>query len=60
MMNESGSIQEFEELLERHNKAFHDRDLAALRELYVPDAEVPRLTITPVAIPPTSRRALRK
>ena len=34
-------MQEFEELLERYNRAFHDRDLAALRALYVPDVEVP-------------------
>ena len=40
-MTESGRIQEFEELLARYNKAFCDRDLAALRALYVPDVEVP-------------------
>ena len=40
-MTESGPIQEFEELLKRHNRAFYDRDLAALRALYVPDVEVP-------------------
>ena len=41
IMTESGRIQEFEELLERYNRAFYDRDLAALRALYVPDVEVP-------------------
>ena len=41
MMTESGRIQEFEELLARYNRAFYDRDLAALRALYVPDVEVP-------------------
>ena len=40
-MTESVRIQEFEELLARYDKAFHDRDLAALRALYVPDVEVP-------------------
>ena len=40
-MTESGQIQEFEELLARYNRAFYDRDLAALRALYVPDVEVP-------------------
>ena len=40
-MTESGRIQEFEELLARYNRAFYDRDLAALRSLYVPDVEVP-------------------
>ena len=40
-MTESGQIQEFEELLARYNRAFYDRDLAALRELYVPDVGVP-------------------
>lgn len=39
-MAESGRIQEFEELLERYNRAFYDRDLAALRALYLPDAEI--------------------
>ena len=29
-MTESGQIQEFEELLARYNRAFYDRDLAAL------------------------------
>lgn len=40
---ETGSeeVQEFEELLARYNSAFCDRDLAALRTLYVPDEEVP-------------------
>ena len=41
IMTESGRIQEFEELLEQYNRAFYDRDLAALRALYVPDVEVP-------------------
>ena len=40
-MNKTGPVQEFEGLLARYNKAFHDRDLAALRALYVPDVEVP-------------------
>ena len=40
-MTESGRMQEFEELLARYNRAFYDRDLAALRALYVPDVEVP-------------------
>ena len=40
-MTESGRRQEFEELLARYNRAFYDRDLAALRALYVPDVEVP-------------------
>ena len=40
-MSESRPIQEFEELLERYNRAFYERDLAALRALYVPDVEVP-------------------
>ena len=40
-MNESGQIQEFEELLARYNRAFYDRDLATLRALYVSDVEVP-------------------
>ena len=35
-MTESGQIQEFEELLARYNRAFYDRDVAALRALYVP------------------------
>ena len=39
-MTESGPKKEFEELLAQYNRAFYDRDLAALRELYVPDAEV--------------------
>ena len=39
-MTESGQIQEFEELLARYNRALYDRDLAALRALYVPDVEV--------------------
>ena len=39
-MTESGQTQEFEELLARYNRAFYDRDLAALRALYVPDAKV--------------------
>ena len=30
-----------EELLARYNRALYDRDLAALRALYVPDVEVP-------------------
>ena len=30
-MSESGPIHEFEELLARYNRAFYDRDLAALR-----------------------------
>ena len=38
---ESERIQEFEELLALYNKAFYDRDLTALRALYVPDVEVP-------------------
>ena len=40
-MTESRRIQEFEELLAQYNRAFYDRDLAALRALYVPDVEVP-------------------
>ena len=40
-MNKTGPLQEFEELLAQYNRAFHDRDLAALRALYVPDVEVP-------------------
>ena len=40
-MTESGQNEEFEELLARYNRAFYDRDLAALRALYVPDMEVP-------------------
>ena len=40
-MTESGQIQEFEELLARYNRAFYDRDVAALRALYVPDVGVP-------------------
>lgn len=40
-MNETGPQQEFEELLARYNSAFHERDLAALRALYVPDVHVP-------------------
>ena len=40
-VTESGRMQEFEELLARYNRAFYDRDLAALRALYVPDVEVP-------------------
>ena len=40
-MTESGRVQEFEELLARYNRAFYDRDLVALRALYVPDVEVP-------------------
>ncbi|MDE0456759.1 MAG: nuclear transport factor 2 family protein [Chromatiales bacterium] len=40
-MAESGRIQELEELLARYNRAFYERDLAALRALYVPDVEVP-------------------
>ena len=40
-MSESRPIQDFEELLARYNRAFYDRDLAALRVLYVPDVEVP-------------------
>lgn len=40
-MNKSGPVREFEELLARYNRAFYDRDLVALRALYVPDAEVP-------------------
>ena len=40
-MTELGQIQEFEELLARYNRAFYDRDLAALRALYVPDVGVP-------------------
>ena len=40
-MTESGRIREFEELLARYNRAFYERDLAALRALYVPDVEVP-------------------
>ena len=39
-MTESGQIQEFEELLARYNRAFYDRELAALRAIYVPDVEV--------------------
>ena len=39
-MTESGRIQELEEVLARYNRAFYDRDLAALRALYVPDVEV--------------------
>ena len=41
MVTESVPIQEFEELLARYNRAFYDRDVAALRALYVPDVEVP-------------------
>ncbi|MYG25578.1 MAG: nuclear transport factor 2 family protein [Boseongicola sp. SB0677_bin_26] len=41
METNSGKIQEFEELLTRYNRAFCDRDLAALRALDVPDDEVP-------------------
>ena len=41
MVTESGRMQEFEDLLGRYNRAFYDRDLAALRALYVPDVEVP-------------------
>ena len=41
MMTGSERIQEFEELLARYNRAFYERDLAALRALYVPDVEVP-------------------
>ena len=41
MMAESGRIQEFEELLALYNRAFYDRDLAALRAFYVPDVGVP-------------------
>ena len=40
-MTDSRRIQEFEELLVRYNRAFYDRDLTALRALYVPDVEVP-------------------
>lgn len=40
-MNETGQLREFEELPARYNRAFYDRDLAALRALYVPDVEVP-------------------
>ena len=40
-MSGSGPIHEFEELLARYSRAFYDRDLAALRALYVPDVEVP-------------------
>ncbi len=40
-MTESERIQEFEEFLARYNRAFYDRDLVALRALYVPDVEVP-------------------
>ena len=39
-MTESGRMQEFEELLLRYNRAFYNRELAALRALYVPDVEV--------------------
>ena len=39
-MTESEQTQEFEELLARYNRAFYDRDLAALRALYVSDAKV--------------------
>ena len=40
-MTEPGRIQEFEELRARYNRAFYDRDLAALRAFYVPDVESP-------------------
>ena len=40
-MTESGQVHELEKLLARYNRAFYDRDLAALRALYLPDVEVP-------------------
>lgn len=33
-------MQEFEQLLSRYNQCFYQRDLEALRALYVPDSEV--------------------
>ena len=34
-------MRSFEELLSRYNRCFYERDLEALRALYVPDGEVP-------------------
>ena len=34
-------MKEFEQLLSRYNQCFYERDLEALRALYIPDNEVP-------------------